>query len=71
MREVTTQSAGGGIHTKFYSSSDSEPDELASSAVAVTHTESTSTITLPCPALQIVRDYTALPPDLRAKLFLF
>ena len=46
MREVTTQSAGGGIHTKFYSSSDSEPDELASSAVAVTHTESTST--LPC-----------------------
>ena len=48
VREVTTQSAGGGIHTKFYSSSDSEPDELASSAVAATHTGSTGTITLPC-----------------------
>ena len=65
MREVTTQSAGGGIHTKFYSSSDSEPDELASSAVAVRHTESTSTITLPCsmkPALQTVKGLHCITP---------
>ena len=47
MRVVTTQSEGGAIHTKFCSSSDSEPDELPSSAVTGAHTENTSTVTLP------------------------
>ena len=47
MRVVTTQSAGGAIHTKFCSSSDSEPDELPSSVMAATHTENTSTVTSP------------------------
>ena len=47
VRVVTTQSAGGAIHTKFCSSSDSEPDELPSSVMVATHTENTSTITSP------------------------
>ena len=47
VRVVTTQSAGGAIHTKFCSSSDSEPDELPSSAVTAAHRESTGTVTSP------------------------
>ena len=47
MHVVTTQSAGGAIHTKFCSSSDSEPDELPSSAVTAAHRESTGTVTSP------------------------
>ena len=45
LREVTTQSAAGATHTKFCSSSDSEPDELPLSSVAApaAHTPTTTT----------------------------
>jgi len=52
LREITTQSPAGATHTKFCSSSDSEPDELPSLSVAATtaHTPTAHTPTTTTPA---------------------